>query len=90
MLVILSRKHERKQEVKKKNLLIKGKRYEIKELNEKANKAEKCKAAVLIIRAYEEIIKKRTLYALLLDKVLFFKSLKGRKTKKHAHQRRKI
>lgn len=48
-----------KTEVKKelKNSLIKGKRYETKELNEKANKAEKCQAAVLIIRAYKEIIK---------------------------------
>ena len=81
-----------KTEVKKelKNLFTKGERYEIKELNEKANKAEKCKAAISIIRAYKEIIKKRTLYALLLDKVLFFKRLKRSKTKIHAHQRRKI
>ena len=82
-----------KTEVKKelKNSLTKRERYEIKELNEKANKAEKCKAGVSIIRAYKEIIKKkRTLYTLLLDKVLFFKSLKRSKTKKHAHQRRKI
>lgn len=52
-----------KTEVKKelKNSFTKGERYEIKELNEKANKAEKCKAAISIIRAYKEIIKKKNI-----------------------------
>ena len=50
-----------KTEVKKelKNSLTKRERYEIKELNEKANKAEKCKAGISIITAYKEIIKKK-------------------------------
>ena len=38
-------------------MLIKGERYETKDLNEKANKVEKCQDAASIIRANEEIIK---------------------------------
>ena len=75
-------KEQRSKEVKKQlqNSVIDGEKYEVKDLNEKAARVEKCKDLAAVIREYSEIIltKTRALFPRLYWQSNIFKTFKAK------------